>query len=213
MDKYKAMVAFGPPGAGKGTACQQMKEFPWVHYIASGDVVREAEARNDRLGKAISSYLKKGKLIPDGNVIELVKKSLEERVEKGLYVPAKQLLICDGFPRTNIQRVRFSGFSGEINLGIEEVLLFDANLHVLNERRKDRIKEYENCGKSPRTDDTIDAFASRLADYVKTGNECLDGYASQGILITPIDANKSKEDVLRQVSKRFHLKAYQFGLA
>lgn len=208
MDKYKAIVAFGPPGAGKGTAFQRAKEHAWVHYIASGDVVREAQAKGDRFAKEITSYLSKGKLIPDGDLVRIVKESLEKRVEDKLYVPSKQLLLCDGFPRTAWQLDQFDKF-----ISVEEVLLFDAGVHVLDERRKDRIKEYENSGKKPRTDDTLEAFANRVKDYLITGNACLDEFAKRGILITKIDANKSKDEVYLQAARPLCRKAYRFGLA
>lgn len=208
MDKYKAIVAFGPPGAGKGTAFQRMKEESWVQYIASGDLVREAQARNDRFSKEITSYLSRGERIPDGDIVIMVRESLERKVQSKVYEPSKQLLLCDGFPRTAWQIGQFSEF-----VSIEEVLLFDAGLHVLDGRRKDRIKDYENQGKTPRTDDTLKAFSARIGEYLVTGTECLEEFAKRGVLITKIDANKSKDEVFSQVSRRLWVKGYDLGFA
>ncbi|MFK7786027.1 MAG: adenylate kinase [Crocinitomicaceae bacterium] len=89
------IVLFGPPGAGKGTQSERLKEKYDLVHISTGDVFRALDPESE-LGKLAKSYSDKGNLVPD----EVTIKILESEVAK--YPDAKGV-IYDGFPRTTAQ--------------------------------------------------------------------------------------------------------------
>ena len=88
-------VLFGPPGAGKGTQSDLLKDkFELVH-ISTGDVFRALDPESD-LAKLAKGYADKGNLVPD----EITIKILESEVQKHTNIKG---VIYDGFPRTTDQ--------------------------------------------------------------------------------------------------------------
>ena len=59
------IVLFGPPGAGKGTQAEFLKEKYGLVHISTGDVFRENIKNGTELGKLAESYIKQGHLVPD----------------------------------------------------------------------------------------------------------------------------------------------------
>ena len=90
------IVLFGPPGAGKGTQSERLKEKYGLVHISTGDVFRALDPESE-LGKLAKSYSDKGDLVPDEITIAI----LEEEVKK---FPNAKGVIYDGFPRTTKQR-------------------------------------------------------------------------------------------------------------
>lgn len=89
------IVLFGPPGAGKGTQSERLKEKYGLVHISTGDVFRALDPESE-LGKLAKSYSDKGNLVPDEVTIEI----LEAEVSKH---PDAKGVIYDGFPRTTAQ--------------------------------------------------------------------------------------------------------------
>ena len=87
------IVLLGPPGAGKGTQAKTLAETVDVVHIASGDLLRDHQARGTDLGLQARSYMEKGELVPD----ELVIRMILDRMSEG---SGRQGAILDGFPRT-----------------------------------------------------------------------------------------------------------------
>jgi adenylate kinase len=87
------LVLFGPPGAGKGTQAQRLKQDFRLPYIATGDMLRAAVKEGTELGKAAEKYLAEGALVPDdvieGVILECVRGE-----------DARDGFLLDGFPRT-----------------------------------------------------------------------------------------------------------------
>lgn len=84
------LIIFGPPGSGKGTYSSRLKEKYGIERIATGEIFRAAIKEGNLLGKMIENYVKRGEMVPDEIVIEVVKKEIEN----------KKNFILDGFPRT-----------------------------------------------------------------------------------------------------------------
>jgi adenylate kinase len=87
------LVLLGPPGSGKGTQAQLIKDKYQLTHISTGDLLREHIRQGSKLGKMAKSYMDQGKLVPD----ELIFEILFERVSKDDCVEG---YILDGFPRT-----------------------------------------------------------------------------------------------------------------
>ena len=62
--KYKTILLFGAPGAGKGTQGKILGTIPHFFHCACGDVFRSLSASNP-LAKIFIEYTGRGQLVPD----------------------------------------------------------------------------------------------------------------------------------------------------
>ena len=87
------VVLLGPPGAGKGTQGRRLaSERDWA-LISTGEMLREAAARQAPLGLEARRRMDAGELVPDDVMIGLVReRSGEDDATRGF--------VLDGFPRT-----------------------------------------------------------------------------------------------------------------
>ena len=72
------VVFLGPPGAGKGTQAQRLKEHLGVAHLSTGEVLRDAGRAGTRLGKEAARNMQAGRLVPDDVVIGIVAERLVE---------------------------------------------------------------------------------------------------------------------------------------
>ncbi len=89
------LILLGAPGAGKGTQSMRLVAKYGFTHLATGDIFRSEIARETALGKKAQDYVKKGKLVPDEIVTEMVAARLDK---SGDY-------LLDGFPR-NLEQAR-----------------------------------------------------------------------------------------------------------
>lgn len=84
------VILLGMPGSGKGTQSKRLADKYGFNHLATGDIFRAEIAQKTSIGDKAADYLKKGRLVPDAIVIEMV----AGKIKKG----GKYVL--DGFPRT-----------------------------------------------------------------------------------------------------------------
>lgn len=87
------VILLGPPGAGKGTQAQFIKERFKLAQVATGDMLRAAIKAGTPLGLKAKSIMSSGGLIPDETINELV----EERIKAP---DCAHGYLLDGYPRT-----------------------------------------------------------------------------------------------------------------
>ncbi|HTH95553.1 MAG TPA: adenylate kinase [Rhodocyclaceae bacterium] len=87
------LILLGPPGAGKGTQANFIKEKFAIPQISTGDMLRAAVKAGTPLGLAAKAVMDSGALVSDDIIIGLVKERLKEDDCKNGYM-------FDGFPRT-----------------------------------------------------------------------------------------------------------------
>ena len=71
------IVLLGCPGAGKGTQSKILCEKYSLTHISTGDLLRAEIDKQSALGQKVEGFVKKGMLVPDEVVIELVAAKLD----------------------------------------------------------------------------------------------------------------------------------------
>ncbi len=163
------LVLFGPPGAGKGTQAEKLKENYGLVHISTGDVFRALDPESE-LGKLAKSYSDKGNLVPDDVTIQI----LEQEVLKH---PDAKGVIYDGFPRTTPQAEALDKF---LEAKDSEVTLM-LSLVVSEDELKTRLLERaKTSGRKDDADPNI--IQNRIDTYKKSTAPVASYYKSQGKL-------------------------------
>ncbi len=129
MAKY--LVLFGPPGVGKGTQAERLREEFRIAHVATGDLFRDNLKRETELGQLAKSYMDRGALVPDEVTIGMVRERLKE-------ADTQNGVLFDGFPRTVAQAEALDKLLGERGGRIEKVLFIHAPEDVLLDRLGNR---------------------------------------------------------------------------
>jgi adenylate kinase len=87
------LILLGPPGAGKGTQANYIKEKFNIPQISTGDMLRAASKAGTPMGIAAKKLMDAGSLVSDGIIIGLVKERIKEP-------DCANGFLLDGFPRT-----------------------------------------------------------------------------------------------------------------
>src|SRR5205809_5284175 len=108
------LFLLGPPGAGKGTQAQFIREKFGIPQISTGDMLRAAVKAGTPLGVEAKKVMDAGGLVSDDIIIGLVK----ERIAQPDCVNG---FLFDGFPRTIPQAdaMRTAGVKIDVVLEID----------------------------------------------------------------------------------------------
>jgi adenylate kinase len=87
------LILLGPPGAGKGTQANLIRQKFGIPQISTGDMLRAAIKAGTPLGTEVKKVLDAGQLVCDDIIMDLVKERLKKPDCKAGY-------LFDGFPRT-----------------------------------------------------------------------------------------------------------------
>lgn len=87
------IILLGPPGAGKGTQAQFLKEKFAIPQISTGEILRAEIKAQSELGVKLKAIVDSGALVSDDIIIEIVKKKIASP-------DCKNGFLFDGFPRT-----------------------------------------------------------------------------------------------------------------
>lgn len=163
------LVLFGPPGAGKGTQAKRLvAERGWLQ-LSTGDMLRAAIAEGSELGLRVKAIMDRGDLVSDAVVIELIESRLAEADAAGG-------AIFDGFPRTTAQAEALDALLAGRGAQIDRVIRLVVDQDELVARMQKRAEE------EGRSDDTVEAFRTRLANYNAQTAPLIPYYREQGKL-------------------------------
>ena len=185
--KYRTILLFGAPGAGKGTQGKILGTIPHFFHCACGDVFRNLTIENE-LGRIFLDYSSKGKLVPDEATIRLWKQSIQGSQQLGRFNPERDTLVLDGIPRNADQAAMLTEA-----LDVRAVFnLTCPDLSKLVERLQRRALR-EN-----RLDDAnLEVIRQRLETYERETKPVLDFYGPG--LVHVIDSTQSPINVLRDI--------------
>ncbi len=190
------LALFGPPGAGKGTQAQLLKDNLGLAHISSGDLFRSHLQQGTALGTKASEFMNQGLLVPDDLVIEMV-------LDKVLEVGQESGFILDGFPRTREQAMALDRALGEKAMPLDNALLVDVPEKELVRRlggrficracqspfnlEPDQFDSPPSCNRCggelyQREDDRAEAVQVRIGVYQEQTAPVLDFYRENGLL-------------------------------
>jgi len=157
------LLLIGAPGAGKGTQAGLLAARLGITHISSGDLLRQHVRDMTSLGQLVKSYVDKGDLVPDGLVMDMLRKPVVAAARSGGYV-------LDGFPRTVQQAEASYAVVRELGVEVQAAVHLDVPADELVRRLLARGRG---------SDDTRAVIEHRLAVYLEMTVPLLDYYAGR----------------------------------
>ena len=186
-DRYKSILLFGAPAAGKGTQGKILGKIPGFFHLACGDVFRSLDMTSD-LGKQFLNYSSRGELVPDELTIQMWRENMHAQTVLSLYKPKQDLLVLDGIPR-NVGQAR----ALQASLDVFKVIHLRCNDENAMMQRMRRRALKEN-----RMDDADDKVIRHRFDvYHQETLPVLDFYPKS--IVADIDAMGSPAQVFQRV--------------
>ena len=210
------LVLLGPPGAGKGTQAERIRDRYGLAHLSTGDMLREAVAAGTGIGREAKSIMDAGQLVPDELIVRLVEARISQPdCAKGF--------LLDGFPRTLVQAEALDRLLAERGTRLDAVIEFAVDDEALVERISgrfsckkcgalyhDRFKPTrvagvcDVCGGTEflrRPDDNPETVRARLKAYHEQTAPLLPYYRERGLLIT-VDAMADIDEVSAEIFRR-----------
>jgi adenylate kinase len=78
------LLLIGAPGAGKGTQAERLAERFGLAHVSSGELLRQHVRDQTSLGQTIKSYVGNGDLVPDGVVMDMLRKPVVAAAGQGV---------------------------------------------------------------------------------------------------------------------------------
>lgn len=172
----KVIVLLGPPGAGKDTQCILISKKYKTKTISTGKILRKEIKKKTKLGKEIEEMMKKGDLIPDPIIEEIVNKEIKK---------SKYSVIIDGSPRDLEQ--------AKVLKNIDLVIFLKCAKKEIVKRLLKRAKIEH------RIDDTKEVIEHRWNVYEKETKPVISFYKKKKIL-KEVNGDGSINSVFKQVS-------------
>lgn len=208
------IILFGPPGVGKGTQAQALAQKFNLVRLSTGDLLREEISLSSPIGRRVEQYLRKGHLVPDDIMLEIIDNILIENRESGI--------LFDGFPRnlnqahslerSLAQLKQMINIAFEMHLDETEIIRRLVNRRycprcdkiynlITNPPKKEGICDDDGAKLVMRDDDTAEVIKKRLKIYDDETRPLVRYYKSLGIY-QKIDAQGNKDEVLHRISDK-----------
>lgn len=200
------VILFGPPGAGKGTQAQLLKDRLEVCHISSGELFRRHLHDQTPLGLKAAEFMNQGHLVPDEVTIDII-------LDVVLSIDSEAGFILDGFPRNPKQAEALESALDLRSRGLDKVVHIDVseselvlrlgrryccrnchaphNVDLLQLDNRQPLAAdgmVQNCPKCGgelylRADDNPDAVRQRIEVYKSESLPVVDFYRKRGLLV------------------------------
>jgi adenylate kinase len=206
-------ILIGPPGSGKGTQAQSMKERLGALHLSTGDMLRGEITAGSDIGAKAKSFMTAGQLVPDDVVVEVVASQINKS-KPGAVV------LLDGFPRNTSQAKSLDALLAQRDLKVNKVVEIQIDDSILMDRLTGRFacakcgegyhKLYkrpaqddvcDKCGSTKfevRPDDQEDTIRDRLKVYHDQTAPLLPYYAKQGLLVQ-VNGDRNMDVVTKEM--------------
>jgi adenylate kinase len=202
------LILFGPPGAGKGTQADKLRDDFRLPFISTGDMLRANVKDGTELGVEAKRYMDAGELVPDDLIVKMAAERLDE-------TDARDGFILDGFPRTIEQAKALDRQFSEMRRRITAAILIDVpddelvrrisgrrmcvknghNYHVdFDPPKRDGVCDQDGSRLTQRDDDKPEVVRNRLHVYHEQTEPLVEYYDEQG-LMRRIDGTRSPAEV------------------
>ena len=221
------LVLLGPPGVGKGTQSQLLKQRLGTCHLSTGDLFRAACSRvgcnpTPAVAEAMN-YMRRGELVPDSTVWDMVR-------ERGECLRCRVGFLLDGFPRTLPQAEQLQAFLEDALLPLTAVVEYKMSLDVIVKRlsgrrvcetcnavfhltsRPPKIEGVCNdCGGRlyQRPDDCPASISVRMGTYGSSTAPLIGYYRDLGLL-TSIDADGTADQVFARTMGALEARVHRF---
>lgn len=201
------IVLLGPPACGKGTQCRNIVNLLGLTTLGTGAMLRREVESGSDLGTDLDKYLSAGNYVPDELIMTMVNNWLTAQNGNGW--------LLDGFPRTLAQAESLEAnptTQPTLAIGLD-VPEFELEQRIANRREcascdstwtvsPGQSSECPSCGGElrSRSDDALDSFRVRYANYKEHTQPLFDYYAAKGKLLF-INGSNSPEDVFASIKK------------
>jgi len=132
------LILLGPPGAGKGTQAERLREDFGLPHISTGDMLRAQVAAGSELGTRAKRYMDEGSLVPDEVIVGMI-------VQRVCDPDAGDGFLLDGFPRNEAQAEALARALGGLDRRLTAVLAIE----VADEELVRRLSGRRVCVKNP----------------------------------------------------------------
>jgi adenylate kinase len=201
------MILLGPPGAGKGTQARRLSKKIGIPQVSTGDLLRAETKLKSSLGKQAEVAIRKGSLVSDSLVINMVTERLKAKdCQKGC--------ILDGFPRNLLQAKSLEDDLKVVYLDVPREELIrrlsgrrycakcGLNYHLDSQPPRKQPRQCDECGGDlkQRDDDREDVVKNRLDVYDKETSPLIGYYEKRGKLHR-VDGRGAVGDIFEQIIK------------
>ena len=214
-DRAWRLVLLGAPGVGKGTQAELLREHFGACPLSTGDVFRAAktipEADRSPALTAALEHMRKGELVPDTTVLDMVRERSDCLCCAGGF-------LLDGFPRTVAQAEALASLLADLNVKLDAVVNFTLPIDEIVARLSGR-RTCAECkavfhvtGRPPKTegvcdhcggqllqreDDRPESVRVRMEAYQRSTAPLTDYFQKQGLLVE-VDAHGAPEEIFQR---------------
>ena len=178
------LLLVGAPGSGKGTQGHALALLYGIEHISSGEVLRTEVRAGTPLGQQVAAFQRRGDLVPDQIVFNLVIPVVAAAAARGGY-------ILDGFPRTVPQAMAAADLGRRLDLTLDAAVYLNVPDPVLIQRLLARA----------RADDTAEVIEHRLQVFAEVAGPLVAYYRERGILVE-VNGDQPPEAITEEIQAR-----------
>jgi adenylate kinase len=214
MEKINTnIILLGPQGSGKSTQAQLLSSKYNLHWIITGQLLRNIVSQGGQKSKEVNKYISAGELVPDSILFEYIYEPYLKKIK------SNQKIIFDGMPRNIDQMKKFHQLISKLNISRPILLVIDVPDDCVYKRISLR-KMCPQCGTSYKPDDkqykknicskcfkklvkrqddiNKQALQKRLSIYHSQTKKIISFYRKNNLLIT-VDGRKSVKEVFNDI--------------